>query len=515
MIVALLVASGVFINATIRYQFLDVRLVFRQSFVYTITTAILVGLYILLVIKSKNFLESIVGEQATLISYAFIFIILLFFQPINNWIVNLIHSMFIRTRTDHRNILETFSRQVISQFDPKKLRQIIEDTLRTTLLVEKVFFILYDDDVEEYAILPDENVPRRIIVDREDLMLRGINLLDTPTYFHSLNDYMDNSRLAEFLIENRIKMILPMKDAEHMLGFLALTDKVAGYRYTSEDINLLGVLSNQMVSALTNARLYVESMERLRLQEEVNMARQIQVGLLPSKPPDLTNTEISVHSTPSRTVGGDFYDFIKIDENRIGIVIADASGKGMPAALMIAQIQAIIHSEVNNGNRIETMLKNMNQQVAQATSTEKYVTLFYGELDNSCGHFHYANAGHNYPVLVRANGEMELLKTGGAIIGALPKLEFKSSTVKLESDDLLFLFTDGLSEAMDQDEKEYGENRIRNFICGHRKECPDKLIDSILSDVRSFDPTYPPRDDTTIIALKMNNVIERLDNGYA
>jgi len=253
-----------------------------------------------------------------------------------------------------------------------------------------------------------------------------------------------------------------------------------------------------MVSALTNARLYVESMERLRLQEEVNMARQIQVGLLPSKPPDLTNTEISVHSTPSRTVGGDFYDFIKIDENRIGIVIADASGKGMPAALMIAQIQAIIHSEVNNGNRIETMLKNMNQQVAQATSTEKYVTLFYGELDNSC-----------------ANGEMELLKTGGAIIGALPKLEFKSSTVKLESDDLLFLFTDGLSEAMDQDEKEYGENRIRNFICGHRKECPDKLIDSILSDVRSFDPTYPPRDDTTIIALKMNNVIERLDNGYA
>jgi sigma-B regulation protein RsbU (phosphoserine phosphatase) len=295
-----------------------------------------------------------------------------------------------------------------------------------------------------------------------------------------------------------------MKDTEHLLGFLALTSKVAGYRFSPEDYNLLGVLSNQMVSALTNARLYVDSLERIRLQEEVTMARQIQLDLLPSAPPKLDCSIIVADSTPSRTVGGDFYDFIPIEgTNRIGIVIADASGKGMPAALLIAQIQAIIRSEVNNGNSISSMLKHMNQQVAMATSSEKYVTLFYGELDFEKNEFHYANAGHNYPILARANGEVHLLETGGPIIGAFPFMEYASTSVKLEPDDVLFLFTDGLSEAMDANDVEYGEERIRRFICEHRDQEPQKLMDLIVEDVRSFDPTYPPQDDTTIVTLKM------------
>ncbi len=510
MILALLVATGIFIAATIRYQFLDVRLILRQSFVYTVTSGLLVGAYVLIVIESKQILIGLFGEQAEVISYAFIIVILLLFQPINNWIDEIIRSMFIRTRTDHRNILQRFSRQVISQFDPKKLRVIIDDSLRTSLLVEKVLFVQFDDEVQEYAILPDEDQPRRVVIDRNDLMLRGINLLDAPAYFDSLSDFMEGSSLGERLGERGIKMILPMKDADHMLGFVGLTNKIAGYRYSSEDINLLSVLSNQMVSALTNARLYVESLERIRLQEEVNMARQIQLGLLPSKPPTVSTAAIYACSTPSRTVGGDFYDFIQVDKDRIGIVIADASGKGMPAALMIAQIQAIIRSEVNNGNRIETMMKNMNQQVVAASTSEKYVTLFYGELDTTTGRFYYANAGHNYPVLARANGEIEFLKEGGVVIGALPSMEYRSASVQLGSDDILFLFTDGLSEAMDQNDVEYSEERIHEFVCKHRHKCPDDLVASILSDMKEHDPIDPPRDDTTIIALKMNNNIQVL-----
>ena len=509
MALALLTSSIIFIYATIRYQFLDVRLIFRQSFVYTITSALLVGAYILLVVKSRDLLTRLVGEQAEIVSYAFIIFLLLLFQPINNWVDDLVRSMFIRTRSDYRNVLERFSRLVISQFDPKKLRHIIEETLRTTLLVEKVHFVLYDDEVEEYAVLPSEDVPKRIVIERDDLMLRGINLLDSPTYFYSLSDFMEGSRLGGILDERRVKLILPMKDANHMLGFLALTDKAAGYRYSSDDTNLLGVLSNQMVSALTNARLYVESLERLRLQEEMNMARQIQVGLLPSKPPDVDGTDISAHSTPSRTVGGDFFDFIQLRDGRIGVVIADASGKGMPAALMVAQIQAIIHSEANNDIPIETMLKNMNQLVATSTSSEKYVTLFYGELDPRQGRFSYANAGHNYPILVRAGGEIEYLKVGGPIIGALPRMEYQSTEITLGPDDMIFFFTDGLSEAMDQDDHEYGEQRVRQFVCQHRDKGSRELIEAILEDVRTYDPTYPPRDDTTLIALKRNNDVDK------
>ncbi|UCE24917.1 MAG: SpoIIE family protein phosphatase [Candidatus Zixiibacteriota bacterium] len=505
MVLAVAAGAGILIFATIRYQFLDVRLIFRQSFIYSITSAILVGIYILLVIKSKQLLEPVFGEQAQLVSYAFIILVLLFFQPINNWIDEFIRSLFIRTRTDHRNVLERFSRQVISLFDPARLRSIIEETLKTTLLVEKVYFVLYDDKVKEYALLVSEDNLRRVVIVRDDLMLRGINLLDTPTYFYSLADYRDGSNLAKLLDERAVKLILPMKDADHLLGFVALTDKAAGYTYSSEDLNLLGVLSNQMVTALINARLYVESLERIRLQEEVTMARQIQLDLLPSKPPELPCARISAHSTPSRTVGGDFFDFVEVDDSRVGIVIADASGKGMPAALMIAQTQAMLRSEVCNGNPIDVVLRNINQHIVESSSAEKYVTLFYGEFDIKSGRFRYANAGHNYPILARANGELELLTAGGPVIGALPRMLYESDAVQLETDDVLFFFTDGLSEAMDKDEVEYTEERVRKYVVEHRASDPQALIDSILKDVREFDPTYPPRDDTTIIALKINN----------
>ncbi len=507
MILAMFIGSGFFIFATIRHQFLDVRLVFRQSFVYTITSAILVGTYILLVVQSKKFLTPLFGNQAELISYAFIIFILLLFQPINNWIDNFIKSLFIRARTDHRNVLERFSRQVISQFNSKQLQQTIEETLKVSLLVERVYFVLFDDEVNEYAVLPSEDITRRKVIKRDDLMLRGINLLDKPTDYSTLSIYSDGSELAEILQEKNIRLILPMKDSKHLLGFLALTNKLTGYRYSSEDMNLLGVLSNQMVSALTNARLYSDSLERIRLQEEVSMARQIQLDLIPSSPPTLDCSKISVHSTPSRTIGGDFYDFIHISEDRIGVLIADASGKGMPAALMIALIQAIIRSEINNGNSIVTMLKNVNQQMVNSTSSEKYVTLFYGEINTKTNEFHYSNAGHNYPVLVRSDGSIELLKTGGAIIGALPGMEYESDKIVLNSDDLLFLFTDGLSEAMNEAEEEYTEERIHKFLNQNRNLPPGELVDNILSDVRAYDPTDPPRDDTTIIALKMNNGI--------
>jgi len=506
LIAAILTGGGFFAYAIVRHQFLNVQLVFRQSMIYTATSVILVGSYIILGMRSKDILTPLFGERAEVVSYVFILLILILFQPISLWVDNIVRSMFMRTRTDYRGIIERFSRQVISIFEPALLRQTIEETLKTAVLVDKVYFVLYDDSVGEYAILKSDDYGKRTVLDREDLMLRGINLLDTPTRYTSLTDYEEGSRLAEILNELGVRVILPMKDAQHLLGFLALTSKAAGYRYTAEDFNLLGVLSNQMVTALTNARLYADSLERLRLEEEVNMARQIQLDLLPSCPPKLRYSRICAKSTPSRTVGGDFYDFIPLkDKQRLGIVIADASGKGMPAALMVAQIQAIIRSEVNNGNPIPAVMKNMNTQVALSTSSEKYVTLFYAELELDTGLLHYANGGHNYPVLVRANGEMTLLEAGGPVIGAFPYIEYDSASVQLYKDDILFFFTDGLSEAMNAEGREYGEERIRQFVIDRRTKGPEAIMDEILDDVRLHDPTSPPQDDTTIITIKMTD----------
>jgi serine phosphatase RsbU (regulator of sigma subunit) len=503
---ACLLGTGLLAYAVIRHQFLDVRTVFRQTLIYTFASAALVALYIALAMRSRDWLAPVFGDSAEIVSYVFIVILLLMFQPLATAMDNVIRSMFMRTRSDHRNIIERFSRQVISQFEPTELRKTIEETLKTALLVERVYFVLFDDTVEEYTILHSEDYPKRTVLDREDLMLRGINLLDSPTPYGTLSEYHENSELGAILDDLGVRMILPMKDAKHLLGFVALTGKVAGYRYTPEDYNLLGVLSNQMVTALTNARLYIDSLERTRLQEEVTMARQIQLDLLPDQPPVMAQFRIAAQSTPSRTVGGDFYDFILIEKDkRLGMVIADASGKGMPAALLIAQIQAIMRSEVNNGNPIPMIMRNMNKQVCTSTSLEKYVTLFYGELDLVTGDFHYSNAGHNYPVLARADGSVELLITGGPIIGAFAHLEYQSATVKLSPEDVLFLYTDGLSEAMNPNGEEFGDVRIREHVSTCRHLPPHELMGHLLTRVREFDPSNPPQDDTTVITMKMVN----------
>lgn len=503
---ACVLGTGLVAYAVIRHQFLDVRTVLRQTLIYTFASALLVAVYIALAFRSRDWLTPVFGDSAEIVSYVFIVILLLLFQPMATAIDNVIRSMFMRTRSDHRNIIERFSRQVISQFDPSELRKTIEETLKTALLVEKVYFVLFDDTVAEYAILQSEDYGKRTVLDREDLMLRGINLLDSPTPLSTLSEYRENSELGNILDDLNTKLILPMKDSKHLLGFLALTGKVAGYRYTPEDYNMLGTLSNQMVTALTNARLYVDSLERARLQEEVTMARQIQLDLLPDKPPSLKAFQIAAQSMPSRTVGGDFYDFIPIEPNRrLGIVIADASGKGMPAALLIAQIQAIIRSEVNNGNPIPTIMRNMNKQVCLSTSLEKYVTLFYGELNLETGQLQYSNAGHNYPVLTRENGEVELLITGGPIIGAFAHLEYQAAETVIKPGDTLFLYTDGLSEAMNPAGEEFGDVRIREHICSARHLPPHELMGYMLTRVKEFDPTTPPQDDTTVITLKMIN----------
>ncbi|MBI5267784.1 MAG: hypothetical protein HY851_11195, partial [candidate division Zixibacteria bacterium] len=287
LLAAALVGTILVAYAVIRHQFLDVRTVLRQTLIFTFASAAVVTLYIILASRSRDWLTPIVGDSAEVISYVFIVILLLLFQPLSTSIDNVIRSMFMRTRSDHRNVIERFSRQVISQFNPTELRKTIEETFKTAMLVERVYFVLFDDTVEDYAILPSEDYAKRTVLSRDDLLLRGINLLDTPALYSTLSDYRKGSELAGILDGLDIRMILPLKDARHMLGFVALTGKVAGYRYSPEDYNMLGVLSNQMVTALTNARLYVDSLERARLQEEVTMARQIQLDLLPDKPPTL------------------------------------------------------------------------------------------------------------------------------------------------------------------------------------------------------------------------------------
>ncbi len=328
LIVALIVGGGSIGWSIVRYQFLDVSVIVRQSLVYTISSALLVGFYILIVGEADKVITAVFGSKTNIANIVFIILALALFQPINIQLDNLIKKLFLKNRTDYRNVMETLSRRLISIFEPDQIRNMIDKTLTSTLLVNKIYFVLFDDILSEYALLPSDDYPHKTVIHRDDLYLGGVGQLDVPTTVERLAHYRAGSRLAEEMEKRRIQLILPLKDADHLLGFLALSEKASGFRYNAEDINMLGIISNQLVTVLTNSRLYADSLEKQRLDEEMTMARQIQLDLLPKCPPRSESYDICAYSLPSRTIGGDFYDFIHRRDGSFGIVIADASGKG-------------------------------------------------------------------------------------------------------------------------------------------------------------------------------------------
>ncbi len=502
LIIAFISGAGSIIWSVVRYRFLDVTVLMRQSLVYTITSGILVGTYILLVGQADRMITSLFGEKTTIVNIAFIVAALMLFQPINGWLDNLIKKFFLKNRGDYRNIMERLSRRLISILDPDQLRETIVDTLKSTLLVERIYFVLYDDKCKEYVLMQSEDFADKIIINREDYFLGGVNQLDSTALIDRLSPYRQNSELSDEMEKRKVQLILPLKDADHLLGFLALTRKVSGYSYNAEDLTMLNVISNQLVTALTNARLYIDSLEKQRMDEEMAMARQIQLDLLPKNLPQSATCSIGVFSIPSLIMGGDFYDFIDRGDGRFGMVIADASGKGLPAALMVAQVQAMLRAEVDNEKGVAGVLYNVNNHVSELTSPEKYATLFYGEFDSKNGRFQYSNAGHNHPILVRANGSYEFLSKGGLVIGAFSGAVYEDDVKILNENDLLFLYTDGLSEAMNESDEEYGEQRILDYIIEKREQSCELIIEGIMKEIRAFDATDPPRDDTTLIVMK-------------
>ena len=403
------------------------------------------------------------------------------------------------------NVVEAFSKQLISVFDPEKLRDIMIENLQQFLMVKNVYFAIHDDRIDEYTILPSEEYQEKFVINRTDEILTIINKSRLPISIDLLKYSKTQSAVLKELKAREIKLILPLVEKDQLLGFLALTGKISGLNFTSEELNLLIVLANQFVTALTTARFYVEALEKRRMDEELNMARQIQADLQPKELPDNNHFSLAAYSKPSQTIGGDFYDFIPINENRFGLIIADGCGKGLPAAMLISQIQAMMKSEINNGNDLQQILENVNKMVVRYTPKDKFVTLFYGVYDQSNNQFEFATAGHNYPIWLRGNGKCNTLSQGGPALGLIDKAKYKTGTVNLSANDMVLFYTDGVTETMDNFKEQYGEERLNDLLAQNHHLSAQEIIDAILDDLNDFNNDEAPQDDRTILVLKIKN----------
>ena len=297
------------------------------------------------------------------------------------------------------------------------------------------------------------------------------------------------------------RLVVPIVgSSRRVLGALDLwSDQPDGFDVQAS--SLLSVYGLAVAGAIESARLQAEVVDKRRLDSDLALARQVMGDLLPLTIPNLAGFDIAGSHETSLEVGGDYYEFIPLDDERWGVVIADVVGKGIAAALLVSAIRASIASLVGHELAVRAIMRRANRFFHESVEEGKYVTLFYAVIDVATRHMIYVNAGHVPPVLLRANGGVELLEDGGVPLGLFEAPRYLEGHVALGDGDLLTLYTDGVVETMDTDELQYGVDRLVVMLQQSREESAAKICSGVMHDVRRHG-TAVRQDDRTIVILK-------------
>jgi sigma-B regulation protein RsbU (phosphoserine phosphatase) len=314
-------------------------------------------------------------------------------------------------------------------------------------------------------------------------------------------DTKENSRYIEARPETRSELVVPILADGRIIGaFNVESDAVDAY--SKDDVQFLTVFASQAAVSIERARLYKETLMNRRLEEQLSIARMIQQTFLPNQNPTVAGFDIAGKNVPSQEVGGDYYDFIDIVENQTGIAIADVSGKGMPASLIMAAYRASLIAEIRNNYAIRTILQKVNRLLCESLNGGRFVTAVYAVLDTKNRILTFSNAGHNPPLIIRRDNSFQELREGGLALGILPESEYEERPVYIESGDIVVLHTDGVNEAVNASGQQFGEKRIIDTLIANRDRSAGELVHLLIDSVISFSSENEELDDITVIVIK-------------
>ncbi|MBI5267027.1 MAG: SpoIIE family protein phosphatase [candidate division Zixibacteria bacterium] len=306
---------------------------------------------------------------------------------------------------------------------------------------------------------------------------------------------------VEAHVGTKSEVAAPIKVDDRMVGVLNLASNGLD-AYSSRDLKLLTAFASQAAISIERARLHARMLGAKQLEEQLNIARAIQQSFLPQKDPKITGYEVTGRNVSSGEVGGDYYDFIPIVGSHTGIAIGDVSGKGMPAALIMASFRASLIAEIRNNYSIRTICAKVNSLLWESLDPGNYVTAVYGVLDARNHIFTFSNCGHNPPIMLRANGSVELLSDGGPILGVTKDAVYEERAIVVNPGDTIVLYTDGVTEVFDEAGQEYGVERLVEVIKANRARSVHQIQDAIYSAVTGFCSADHIFDDLTMVVVK-------------
>ncbi|MFN2454085.1 MAG: SpoIIE family protein phosphatase [Pyrinomonadaceae bacterium] len=300
----------------------------------------------------------------------------------------------------------------------------------------------------------------------------------------------------------RSVLAVPLGVGEKVFGLIYADSPIADARFSEDHLKVLTTLASVAAIRVENARLVEEHLERERLHRELQLAREIQQRFQPTSAPPVAGYELQGISFPCFEIGGDYYDFIQREDGRLVIALGDVSGKGTAAALLMSSLHAAVHAQASSNNSLADTISTINRYLAANIPSNRFVTLFYAELDPQTGALSFLNAGHNPPLIVHAAGTMEQLGAGGLPLGIMPDATFREGRTQLQPGDALVIYSDGVSETTNPQGEEFGATRLYDVVAHHLDASASSLRDRIESAISKFAQGTAANDDITLVIVK-------------
>lgn len=485
--------------AIFRFQFLNTRLFLRRGLVFSAITAVLVLGFLFLYGETKRLLANVIDTDVPVFELLFLLLAVFFVQPTIEFLNSLLDKIFHREKLDNDQVTK-ISREVLSAIK-------IETVYVRCLPLVQTFFTSTKIDLfiagETKYSDPIQNYNRDTVFWSEGDF---VELLRQTDEIKSLDQYRvqltDETELAH-LNELSPQLVIPIKNRNSLVGILFMQPKVDNSPYHSNELELLELFAMQLGIALENIRLYEIAQAQRLLQEELAVASHIQRMLLPLDIPIGKNFEVASINIPSKEVGGDYHDFIRLSDEKLGIAIGDIAGKGVPGAILMSNLQASLRAHAPISSTSNKVVGQVNQLMARTTSPEKYATFLYAVFDENTKQLEFCNAGHNYPILKKNKKTCELIRYANPIIGVDEKINFKNEILQLESGDMVIFYTDGITEALNSETVEYGDDRLLDFINNQSNSDVQVIKNRIYDDILSFTQGVEQYDDITFIILKV------------
>jgi serine phosphatase RsbU (regulator of sigma subunit) len=500
---SLVISGGTIAFAVIRQQFLGIRHVLRRAILYSAAAILFAATYLVVVSPVSEFFGQYSSVSKDAFETGFIILAIIAFQPALVRLEELLGSLVLRGRADTARRFKGLASDVSTVGSLEELNGVLERGSREILDASSTALMLCDEnrrsgrlgslletigepirqkDLANFEELDDPQAGKRIVPRRQGRR----SLLDAVAE--------DAPEIGEF------DVIVPIVKEQRCIGYVGLGEKIYGVPYSSEELAHLSVLSTQIGSALQNIQLLQERVERQLFEEELKIARKIQTQLLPSEPPQIDGYDLSAVTVPSRYVGGDYYDFILIDGEKLALVVADVSGKGIPASILTATLHAAVHSNTDAQAQPQLMMTRLNKLMYQNTSAAEFATLFYGVVDFETGELSYANAGHDFPLLTDHDG-VRPLSESGIVLGCLEDFVYEANRCTIPANGALAIYTDGLTESESHTGEHFGAARLREAMIRHRRADAREMCSNVIEEVRSFGNSET-LDDLTMVVLK-------------